>query len=255
MKLKTIEVDGKTYAEIQDGKPIYVHDDGKEVPFDAPATVSTISRLNGEAKGHREAKEAAEAALKSFEGVDAKAARDALDKLSKIDAKALVAAGDMDAAIAAAIKPYTEKLTAAEQRAQELEGSLNREMIGGRFAQSKFSSEKLTPAGVDLVRSLYGSRLKVENGHVVGYDASGSKIYSRSRPGEAADFDEIVEQFVSEYPHKDHILKGLNHNGGGGKGPTGKSGPKSMSRAEFDQLNPMERVAKLRDGFTVTDAA
>ena len=31
VKLKTIEVDGKTYAEVVDNKPVYLHDDGKEV--------------------------------------------------------------------------------------------------------------------------------------------------------------------------------------------------------------------------------
>ncbi|MGC8383448.1 hypothetical protein ACP3P8_05935 [Pseudomonas aeruginosa] len=49
MKLKTVEVDGKQYAEVQDGKPVYVEDDGKEIVFDAVGTRATITRLNGEA--------------------------------------------------------------------------------------------------------------------------------------------------------------------------------------------------------------
>ena len=61
MKLK---LDDKGSAVLQDGKPVYVLDDGREVPHDAAGTVATISRLNGEAKSHREAKEAAELALK-----------------------------------------------------------------------------------------------------------------------------------------------------------------------------------------------
>ena len=39
MKLKTVEVDGKQYAEILEGKPVYVEDDGKEVAFDAAGQV------------------------------------------------------------------------------------------------------------------------------------------------------------------------------------------------------------------------
>ena len=36
MKLKTQTIDGKTYAEVDaQGLPVYVHDDGKEVGFDA----------------------------------------------------------------------------------------------------------------------------------------------------------------------------------------------------------------------------
>lgn len=58
MKLKTIDVNGTTYAAVQDGKPIYIGEDGKEVAFDAPHTIGTITRLNSEAKGHRERAEA-----------------------------------------------------------------------------------------------------------------------------------------------------------------------------------------------------
>src|SRR3546814_12734191 len=60
VKLKTIEVEGKVYAEVQDGKPVYVEDDGKELAFDAVGTRTTISRQNGQAKTHRERAEAAE---------------------------------------------------------------------------------------------------------------------------------------------------------------------------------------------------
>ena len=70
MKLKTVTIDGKEYAEMRDGKPVYVHQDGKEIDFDAPAALSKITALNGEAKGHRERAEAAETKLKAFEGID-----------------------------------------------------------------------------------------------------------------------------------------------------------------------------------------
>ena len=46
MKLKTVTIEGKTYAEVNEqGLPLYIHDDGKEVAHDAPQTVATISRL------------------------------------------------------------------------------------------------------------------------------------------------------------------------------------------------------------------
>jgi hypothetical protein len=255
MKLRTIEVDGKTYALVQDGKPVYEDDAGKEVAFDAPGTVATISRLNGEAKGHREAKEAAEAKLKTFEGIDPAAARDAVDKLSKIDAKKLVEAGDMDAAIQTALKPVQEQLAAANKTVETLTGSLNREVVGNAFGRSKFVAEKLTPAGADLIRALYGDQIKVEDGRPVGYDKNGQKIYSKSRPGELADMDEIAETFTETYPNKDHILKGV----GGGSGTQasnggGKSGGKTISRADFDKLNPNEQAGKVKEGVQVVDA-
>lgn len=51
MKLKTVEINGKQYAEIDTaGLPVYVHDDGKEIGFDAPLATKKITELNGEAK-------------------------------------------------------------------------------------------------------------------------------------------------------------------------------------------------------------
>lgn len=254
MKLKLITIEGKTYAEVDGDKPVYETDDGKMIAFDAPGTRDTISRLNGEAKGHREAKEAAEAKLKAYEGLDATAARDALDKLSKIDAKKLVEAGDMDAAIQTALKPVQEQLAAALKDKESLTGSLNKEVIGNAFGRSKFASEKLTPAGVDLIRTLYADRIKVEDGKPVGYDQNGQKLYSKGRPGELADFDEIVESLVEGYSFKDHILKGVGASGGGSQPNNGgKPGQKIISRTEFNKLAPADQMSKMRDGFTVAE--
>ena len=36
---------------------------------------------------------------------------------------------------------------------------------------------------------------------------NGNEIYSRSRPGEKADFEEALEALVGAYPNKDAILK------------------------------------------------
>ena len=42
MKLK---LDENGHVVVSDGKPVYVHDDGKEIPFDAPAAMQKISGL------------------------------------------------------------------------------------------------------------------------------------------------------------------------------------------------------------------
>lgn len=98
MKLKTVEVNGKSYAEIDaSGLPVYVHDDGQEVGFDAVQAVGKISSLNGEAKSHREAKEAAEAGLAKFAKIgDPAKALEALEMMTKIDQKKLIDAGAVD---------------------------------------------------------------------------------------------------------------------------------------------------------------
>jgi len=85
MKLK---IDENGNAVLQDGKPVYVYDDNKEIPFDAPAAMAKISSLNAEAKDHRlRAKDLAEQ-LKGFEGIaDPSEALKAMETVKNFDAK------------------------------------------------------------------------------------------------------------------------------------------------------------------------
>lgn len=264
MKLKTIEVNGVTYAELQDGKPVYVHDDGKEVAFDAPAAVSKISALNKEAQGHREAKEAAEAKAKAFDGIeDAEAARKALETIKNIDEGKLIAAGKVEEIksaaakaaqdqVAAASKAHAEELARTQQELEQRDQAIHGLLIGGSFKGSKLISEKFAiPA--DLVEARFGQQFKIEDGKVVAYDTAGNKIFSRSRPGEVADFEEALETIVDQYPYRDNILKGSGANGGGAPAGGGGGSKKSLNRAAFDALDPASKVAHVREGGVVTD--
>ena len=171
MKLK---LNDQGFAVVIDGKPVYVHDDGKEIPHDGPAAVARISALNAEARGHREGKEAAEAKLKPFDGVDPEAARKAMDTLKNIDDKKLVDSGKVEEVRAAAVKVYEDRLKAAEtthatqmnELKAKLDGAtsaLHSELIGGNFARSKFISEKLA-IPVDMAQAAFGTNFKVEEG-------------------------------------------------------------------------------------------
>lgn len=257
MKLKTVEIEGATYAVVNDGKPVYVSDDGAETAVDLPGTSATISRLNAEAKGHRERAERAETALKSFEGLDPAKAREAIDKLTTIDAKKLIDAGEAQRVRDEAIRAVEEKYKPVIEERDGLKTTLSKALIGNAFSSSKFASEKLTPAGVDLVRQLYAGQLRVEGDKIVPLNANGETLLSRARPGEVADFEEAISIFVDSYPHKEHILRGSGNSGSGSKpsNAAGQNGQKVMTRAEFDALSQVERVAKVKDGYKVADAA
>ena len=212
MKLK---LDDKGNAVLQDGKPVYVHDDGRDVAIDVPATVARIGALNGEAKGHRERAESAEAKLKTYEGItDPAAAIKALTTVKNLDDKKLVDAGEVEKVKQEAIKAVEEKYSPIVKERDTLQQQLVTEKIGGSFARSKFIADKMAiPA--DLVESRFGAAFKIEDGKVVAYDGNGSKVYSRSKPGELADFEESLELLVDAYPHKAHILKSSGASGGG----------------------------------------
>jgi hypothetical protein len=263
MKLK---LDEHGHVVVQDGKPVYVHDDGKEIAFDAAATVATISRLNGEAKSHRERAEEAEKRAKLFDGIeDPEAARKALDVMKNLDDKKLVDAGEVEKVKGEAVKAYearladqskrhAEELQGLQRERDQLQGTLYEERIGGHFAASKFIAEKLAIPG-DMVKAAFGQAFKIEDGKTVAYDASGNKIYSRIRPGELAGFDEALESLIEHYPYRDQILKGSGASGGGaqGGGNGSGSGSKSLNRAAFDALSPDKQMAHVKAGGVITD--
>ncbi|MFC2997615.1 DUF6651 domain-containing protein [Acinetobacter sichuanensis] len=233
MKLKTTQIDGKTYAEVNEqGLPLYIHDDGKEVAHDAAQTVATITRLNGEAKSNRERYEKAESSLAAFAGIeDPIAAKKAVETLKNFDDKKLVDAGEVEKVKAEAIKAVEEKYAPIVQERDALQNQLHGELIGGGFARSQMIKDKISvPA--DMVQAQFGRNFKVENGKVVAYDNHGQQIYSRSRPGELADFDEALDQLIDGYQYKDHILKGGQGSGGNFQGNTNTN--TGLKRSQMD---------------------
>ncbi|MEE7478434.1 DUF6651 domain-containing protein [Methylobacterium hispanicum] len=257
MKLK---LDEAGHVVVADGKPVYVHEDGKEAPFDAVHTLATITRLNGEAKGHRERAEKAEGSLKAFEGIeDVDAARKALETVKNLSAGDLVKSEKVEEIKAAAKKAAEEQVAAAAKASNEqikvltesrdgLQRELYGEKVGGSFTRSKYVSEKIA-IPPDMLQARFGDRFKVENGRVVGYGQDGQPIYSRTRAGEIADFDEALESMVDAYPYRDSILKGTGSSGSGARPSNGGGGgdKKTMTQAAFDALPPMQQ-AKLMSG-------
>lgn len=254
MKLK---LDEQGHVVVQDGKPVYVHDDGKEIPFDAPSAMTKISALNGEAKAHRERAETFEAKLKPYVEMgieDPAAAAKALQTVANLDAKKLVDAGEIEKVKGEISKAFQSQLDAVTGERDTFKSQLYDEKIGGSFARSKMIAEKLAiPA--DLVQAKFGQAFKIEEGKIVAYDPHGNKIYSRSRPGDLADFDEALESLIEQYPHRDHILKASGASGGGaqGGGNGGGAGKKTLTRSQFDALSPADKMAHVKTGGAVTD--
>lgn len=257
MKLK---LDDKGSVVLNDGKPVYVAEDGKEIAFDYDATLATISRLNGEAKGHREAKEAAESKLKMFDGIDdVEKAKKALETLKNLDDKKLIDAGDVERIKNEVAKAYEEKMAALEKSFEPVKkerddavSALHKEIVGNAFSRSKFIAEKLAIPS-DIAQKAFGDNFKVKDGKIVAQDGSGNPVFSRARPGEIADFDEALELLVDNYAFKEHILKGSGASGSGAGGSHGANGSKTMTRAQFDNLDATSRMQAMRDGNKIVD--
>ncbi|KAB1578754.1 DUF6651 domain-containing protein [Serratia marcescens] len=251
MKLK---LDENGHVVVSDGKPVYINDEGKDIAFDVAGTVATITRLNGEAKGHRERAETAEASLKSFSDIaDPAEAIKALEIVKNLDAKKLVDAGEVEKVKLEAIKAVEEKYAPVVTERDSLRDALVTEKVGGSFSRSQFITEKMAiPA--DLVEARFGSNFKLEDGNVVAYDKAGNKLFSPSNPGEVAGFDEALEILVDSYPYRDQILKGSGASGGGaGSGGPAPQGKTSVSRAGFEAMSASERMEFSKSGGKITD--
>ena len=231
MKLKT---DEHGAVVLEDGKPVYVHDDGKEIPFDAAQAFNKIKELNSENKTWRQKYEETEKKLEPFQDLDPEVARKALDTVKHLEDKQLIDAGEVETVkknLAASYeenlnntkKSYEQKMKELDQKLQQQNNNIEELLLLGAFERSPFIREKtnLTP---DIAYASFKKGLQVEydkegKPHVVGY-TDGEKLFSRKDPGKLADPEEAIEMIISSYPHKDRILKASGAGGSGG-GPGG----------------------------------
>ena len=228
MQLKT---DENGYAIVQDGKPIYVHDDGQEIAFDAQATMAKISQLNSEAKNHREEKQKAQSLLKSFDGLDADEARRALELVKNLDDKRLIDAGEVEKVKAEARKALDEQLAQKDAQIKKINDDYRSAVIGGEFARSSFIKDK-TLLPPDIAQNAFGRHFDMVDGKVVGY-LNGEPIYSRTNMGELANFDEAFETIINHYPSKSDILRGSGASGAGVKQPLAQAGTTNLKRSQM----------------------
>lgn len=232
---------------VRDGNPVYVNATGQEMTLGT----DTVGRLNAEAKQHRERAEAAETALKSFEGLDAAKARDALTLVEKIDQKALIDGGKVDELKAQITTQYEAKLSERDAKLADVQKRLDDTVLTAAFSGSKFIAESINiPA--DMFQASFAKNFQVRDGNIVPVGADGKEIYSKKRLGEIADFDEAASILVDSYAHRDAILKAPQK---GGSGNTGQGGNRAtgsiMKRSEFAALSSAEQAAsaaKMRAG-------
>lgn len=234
MKLK---LNDEGYAEVKDGKPVYVDDSGREVAYDAPAMHSKIGELNKEAQSHREAKEKIEEQIKQFEGIEPDKARKALDTLKNLDDKKLVDAGEVQKIKEETAAAYEKRLKEEQERADKLNQQYASEKLSNAFAGSKFVKEKIA-VPPDMLQRTFADHFEFKEGRITPKDQNGNPIYSDSNPGDVASFDEALEKLVSQYPHRDSILKGTGNTGSGSGPVEGGGNQRVITREQFDAMRP-----------------
>lgn len=236
------KMDGDKIALDGSGNPIYLDASGREMTVDG----GTISRLNKEAKDHREAKEKAEGQLAAYtvdgKPLDPAAAKKALETVGKLDAKALIDAGEVDKVKEQITGQFTAQIAEKDKALEAANKIISDMRIDGVFANSEFVRDKLAMPR-DFFQDAMRKHFKDENGKVTAYDRAGNPVYSKKRVGELADPDEALELLVEAHPQKDTILKAPQQGGSGNGGGGGnRGGGRTMRRAEFDALDGVAKA-------------
>ena len=178
--------------------------------------------------------------------------RKAMEVVKGLEQGQLIKAGEVDRVKSEIAKGFEAKLNEIAQERDSLRKELFSERVGGAFTRSKLIAEKFAiPA--DLVQARFGSNFSIEGGKIYAVDNAGNKIYSRTKPGELADFEEALMTLVEQYPYKDSILKGSGASGGGAHQSAAGGHGQTMTMAQFNQLKPAERAKAMASGIKLTD--
>jgi len=233
------KLDADGHIELRDGNPVFFNGAGQEMTV----AQDTISKLNNEAKTHREAKESALASLKAFEGLDADVARKALKTVEGLDAKTLMESGKVDELKAQITTQFQEQLKEKDTAFNLLNDKFNSTQINAVFAGSEFVRNNIA-VPLDMFQATFKDSFKVEEGKVVAYGKDGNRLLSKTQAGEYASADEALQLLVESHSQKDLILKansgsGSGSDGGGGNRP---AGVKVVTRAEFEKLAPNQQA-------------
>lgn len=251
MRIKTVKVmiDGQEteVAAMKDGKPIFVDDSGQDIAVDVPHMFTKISSLNAENKTHREAAEAANSKLASYNNVDPVAAIRALETVSNLDSKKLIDAGEVEKVKLQVASVYEEKLkkvtdeSAAAVAAKD--SQIYNLVVSNEFAKSPLinGDKSLITLPPDIAEAIFGKHFKIEDGKMVAYLGE-EKIFSKERAGELANFDEALGVIINKYPMKERILRGTGASGGGAR-------QTDQNRGGSDNNNNLTSVSKIAAGL------
>ena len=238
MKLK-LNDDG--FAEVRDGKPVYVDEGGKEVAHDVPAMLAKITEQANTITDRRKVAVSFEEKLKQFEGLDPEAARKAMETVKNLDDKKLVDADQVQRIKDETAAAFQKRLDEANKELDQIHSQYAQEKLAGAFSGSKFVKERLA-IPPDMVQSAFARHFEFKDGRINPKDANGNPIYSDSNPGDVASFDEALEKIVQQYPHRDSILKGTGNSGSGAQPGESGNGVRTITRQQFSSMRPDEQA-------------
>lgn len=178
--------------------------------------------------------------LKTFEGLDPKAAKEALKKLKTLEQEKLAAEGNYTDLLKVKEQEFNDQLSAATTARDTTLANLKREKITNFLVQNgvlpdraKYAFADVDPL-LDLEEADGAFKLKVKNG--TGADAELTKVATDLKASSG------------------FLFAASGASGSGASGSDANAGEsKSVSRAQFDQMDANEKAKFSTDGGTITD--
>jgi hypothetical protein len=116
------------------------------------------------------------------------------------------------------------------------------------------ANAKVMPEGLSLLTERLGERVRLdtaEGKRVLTIMAADGVTPLQGKDGKPATFGDLISEAKKEFPS---LFAGTGA-GGGGTPPKGGggSGPKVLTRSEFNALSAIQRSNKMSDGYTLVD--
>lgn len=241
------DADGKVV--IDNGLPVWVLDDGKEMAIDGPHVHATIGKVRKERDEAEEKAKGLERQLRLFGGSDEeiKEAAEKLKAVGNMDLVKIEKAGKIDEEIANRVKTHMEasevEKKALKDQLEALNGKLRNVLISSRFGSTPIANSLyLTP---DAIEAMFANHFTVEGDEVVAYHDPATrreKIYSKKDPNKLAGFDEALEVVVTGHQNYKKWKKPQTVTGG--DAPGGETGVAASGGGDLSSLPPEERLSR-----------
>lgn len=211
------------------------------------------------AKSEKAAREALEAKLKEFDGIDPVAIRELLAKQQKAQEEELEKKGQWDVLKQNMAKQHKEEREKLEGQIVELQGlvkqresTIDELTIGSQFSNSKFLKEETTLASATKARALYGQHFELVDGVLTAFDKpKGAKDRAPlvDASGNALEFDVAMRKIIESDPDKDALLR-TAAKPGAGSGQKPVIPPKKAGAAQED-ASSVDKIASGLAGLNI----
>jgi hypothetical protein len=122
-------------------------------------------------------------------------------------------------------------------------------LVGKHFESSAVAGGLKIPH--EIAAAAFGDSFRIEKGQLVAYDKGDIPVYSHTRHGEVANFEEALDQLIDRYPNKEMIQR--KDDAPGQQAGTGQTA--TITRVQFDALPAASRAKFFNEGGRINDSA